>query len=425
MVSFKDAPVEILDGDRGINYPKKTDFANYGYCIFLNTGNVTKTGFVFNSTDFISKKRDALLKKGKLRLYDIVLTTRGTVGNVGFYSKNIQYSTIRINSGMVIIRANEKIICPYYLYLFFRSNLFKKQIMTNSSGSAQPQLPISSLNNIQILLPSLLKQTQIAIVLSDLDAKIELNNEINQQLEAMAKTLYDYWFVQFDFPDANGNLYKSSGGKMVYDKKLKREIPEGWEVAPLKQYAVFSNGKGVKKINLDDNGKYYVYGSNGKIGKTNDVLFKKPVIAVGRVGANYGEVHYSINPCWISDNAVTSQAKIPENIWWLLHMLKSINYSNIAGGSAQPLITQGKLKELLFAVPNENLLNNFYNNVNSLFLLIQSNSEATQQLTKLRDWLLPMLMNGQVTVKKFEEEIQMNMAAEPMTEYKLNEGVMK
>ncbi|MFM6254714.1 MAG: restriction endonuclease subunit S, partial [Dolichospermum sp.] len=116
---------------------------------------------------------------------------------------------------MVILRADESKIYPYYLYLYLRSSIFKKQILKNTSGSAQPQLPIGNLHNVIISYPEISIQKKIAAVLSSLHDKIELNNRINSELENLAKTIYDYWFVQFDFPDENGKPYKSCGGKMV------------------------------------------------------------------------------------------------------------------------------------------------------------------------------------------------------------------
>lgn len=233
--------IEFIDGDRGQNYPSKSDFFANEYCVFLNTGNITKNGFDFSKLDFITEEKDKSLRKGKVKIDDIILTTRGTVGNVALVTESIKYPNMRINSGMVIIRS-KKDFTPLFLNTFFRSELFKKQALTNGSGSAQPQLPISALKNISI--PKLDKKTQAKItsVLSALDEKIALNNQINATLEQMAKTLYDYWFLQFDFPDENGKPYKSSGGEMVYNKTLKRDIPKGWEVKKLSEIAKTGSG---------------------------------------------------------------------------------------------------------------------------------------------------------------------------------------
>lgn len=157
-----DAPLEIIDGDRGSNYPQKTEFTKSGYCLFLNTKNVRQNGFAFNELEFIGKERDEKLRKGKLQRNDVVLTTRGTIGNVGYYSENVSYENVRINSGMIIVRSQKEILSPEYVFYFLQSTLFKTQIKQMTSGSAQPQLPIRSLNNILIAIPPL--DVQISIV---------------------------------------------------------------------------------------------------------------------------------------------------------------------------------------------------------------------------------------------------------------------
>ncbi|NLD49249.1 MAG: hypothetical protein GX660_18975 [Clostridiaceae bacterium] len=144
---------QIVDGDRGNNYPKQHEFSNDGYCLFLNTGNVTKDGFDFSTNNFISKEKDLLLRKGKLQRNDILITTRGTVGNLAFYSKFIPFDNIRINSGMVIIRENSRKINSVFLYHLLKSEAVKKTIELYSSGSAQPQLPIKDMSKIKVILP--------------------------------------------------------------------------------------------------------------------------------------------------------------------------------------------------------------------------------------------------------------------------------
>ena len=166
--SFKGSPFEIIDGDRGVNYPKKEDFSSEGHCVFLNTKNVRPDGFNFDAAEFITKRKDEALKKGKLRRGDVVLTTRGTIGNVGFYDETITFDSIRINSGMIIFRPDHKELLGIYLFYFFQSLNFKKQRDSIVSGAAQPQLPIRSLNNATIPIPSL--ATQQAIV-AELEAE--------------------------------------------------------------------------------------------------------------------------------------------------------------------------------------------------------------------------------------------------------------
>jgi type I restriction enzyme S subunit len=197
-VYFDDGPLQILDGDRGKNYPKRKEFKPEGYCVFLNTGNVTQNGFDFSSTDFISKERDQLLRKGKLQRADTVLTTRGTIGNVAFYNDSISYEHIRINSGMVILRPDVESLFPQFLYLYVRSNLFESQVSALTSGSAQPQLPIRDIKRIEISIPPLPEQKAIAHILGALDDKIELNRRMNATLEGLAQAMFQSWFVDFD-----------------------------------------------------------------------------------------------------------------------------------------------------------------------------------------------------------------------------------
>src|SRR3972149_4147967 len=145
---FKDAPIQIIDGDRGENYPIDSEFLDEGCCLFLNTGNVTKSGFNFNNSQFIYFDKDQILRKGKLKRNDLVMTTRGTVGNVGYYNNKVTFEDIRINSGMVIFRVDQKEIIPSFLYQYLRSTYFNRQVNALRTGAAQPQLPIRDIKCI-------------------------------------------------------------------------------------------------------------------------------------------------------------------------------------------------------------------------------------------------------------------------------------
>ncbi|AGX88489.1 restriction endonuclease subunit S [Candidatus Symbiobacter mobilis] len=145
------APLEILDGDRGKNYPSQDEFMPRGYCLFLSTKNVRIDGFEFSECQFIRKERDELLRKGKLERDDLVLTTRGTVGNLGFYDSSIIYDNVRINSGMVIIRPKKDKLLPAFNYYLFRK--LQSDFHTFTSGSAQPQLPIRDMKEVEVSIP--------------------------------------------------------------------------------------------------------------------------------------------------------------------------------------------------------------------------------------------------------------------------------
>lgn len=161
IVEFANAPLEIIDGDRGKNYPNGKDFSNKGYCLFLNTKNVREDGFKFDEVMFIAKEKDELLRKGKLEREDVLLTTRGTIGNTAYYNETVPYEHIRINSGMLIFRTDNKFLLSEYLYYFFQSENCESQFKKIVSGAAQPQLPIRSLNLAVIPLPKIEVQKQI------------------------------------------------------------------------------------------------------------------------------------------------------------------------------------------------------------------------------------------------------------------------
>ena len=146
--------LEIIDGDRGVNYPKTSDFCDEGHCLFLNTKNVRPDGFDFGTTMFITAEKDRQLRKGKLTRDDVVMTTRGTIGNIGLYSEDVPFDNIRINSGMLIFRANKRTLLPPFLFELLRSEIVKDQIRKQTTGAAQPQLPIKTLVNFTIPVPT-------------------------------------------------------------------------------------------------------------------------------------------------------------------------------------------------------------------------------------------------------------------------------
>ena len=399
-LTLKEAELEFIDGDRGVNYPKKSELLPEGDCVFLNTGNVRQNSFDFSNLDFITKEKDNLLRNGKLQRDDIVLTTRGTVGNVALYSQEVPFSNIRINLGMVIIRVNKNFWHPYFIYLFFQSHLFKKQISRLISGSAQPQLPISILETVSIPQLTLDEQKEIIFNIKSINQKIQINNQINQELEAMAKTLYDYWFVQFDFPYQNGKPYKSQGGKMVYHPELKREIPEGWGVESVgnlldkvtKAEKIENNSiEFVGRIPVIDQSQKYIAGftnnQNSLIQPQNGhVIFGDHTRVVKYINFDYARGADGTQVL-ISNNENISNVL-------LYHMIEDFDLSNY--GYARHFKF---LKEKLVIVPDKKISLQFANKADVIYKKIRNNIFENQELTQLRDWLLPMLMNGQVKVE--------------------------
>ena len=183
----------IIDGDRGKNYPKQEDFSEKGYCLFLNAKNVTSTGFLFEHCMFITKEKDCILNNGKLERGDVVLTTRGTLGNLAFYDNRIPYENVRINSGMVILRMKRKIVLEVFFIEQFKMQLqsIKKQI---ASGSAQPQLPVSAMDKIRIVLPPIEQQERFIFYTEKIKrTKLKIQQSIDK-MELLKTSLMQQYF---------------------------------------------------------------------------------------------------------------------------------------------------------------------------------------------------------------------------------------
>ena len=192
---FSKASVQIIDGDRGFNYPKSDDFYDDEFCLFLNAGNVTKQGFNFENTQFITKNKDSSLRKGKLERNDLVITTRGTVGNVAYFNDSVSFKNMRINSGMVIARCQKNVLADF-INQFLNSDLFEKWLDKNAFGSAQPQLTVKLLNSIDLNYPSKPEQTKIASFLSAVDEKISQLTQKHQLLSQYKQGMMQKLFSQ-------------------------------------------------------------------------------------------------------------------------------------------------------------------------------------------------------------------------------------
>jgi len=358
-----DAPFEIIDGDRGKNYPKKDEFFETGYCLFLNTKNVTNNGFAFTELNFITKEKDELLRKGKLKRYDLVLTTRGTVGNVGFYNDNVIYDKLRINSGMVIIRPN--CIDKDFNYQLFK--YLKKDFETFTTGSAQPQLPIRDLKEMPFQLPTLPEQKAIASVLSSLDDKIDLLHRQNKTLEAMAETLFRQWFVEEWEEGCLGDVIE-----LVYGKGLKKEIRTG--------------------------SGYPVIGSSGVVGYHSEFLVEGPGIVIGRKGT-LGKVIYLWDNFFPIDTTYYIKSKVESaGLLYEYFLLKTLNFEEMNSDSAVPGLNRDIALSTEIKIAPLGKLQDFNQFTSTFIDKLRENTKQIRTLEKLRDTLLPKLMSGEVRV---------------------------
>ncbi len=384
----------------------------------LNDGNIP----VFGS--------GGIMRYGDKALFEdesILLPRKGTLSNIQYVNEpfwtvdTIYYSVV-----------NKKLANPFYLFNYLKS----LDLSNLNSGTGVPSMTFNSYYDLHIKLPVLSTQKSIAKILSDLDTKIELNNRINRELEAMAKTLYDYWFVQFDFPvassaSATGEVqpeqgevaersrsYKSSGGKMVYNAELKREIPEGWEVKKLAELIIKYTDKSIhiESKSILNKGKYPVITQdNGDFisGFTNEEnpIKDVPLIIFGDHSCTLRYIDFSFFRG--ADGTQIMSFGNDLNIYVYMY-LQSIIKQIPGYGKYERHFKY--LKEFDVIVPESQYFRNFQLISKPIFDKISQSRIENQQLSELRDWLLPMLMNGQVTVK--EAEVNLSMEAEPSVEYK-------
>ncbi|XWY21928.1 restriction endonuclease subunit S [Bisgaard Taxon 45] len=285
-------------------------------------------------------------------------------------------------------------------FIYYSLKLELKRLKERSQGSQTKFLTMPILKSIKLKELDLSTQQKIAQVLSTLDRKIALNQQINAELEKMAKTLYDYWFVQFDFPDENGNPYKSSGGKMVYNPELKREVPKGWEVKKLGEISSIKKGTLITEKLANTSGCIKVVSAGLDFSYFHDVAnYPENTITVSASGANAGFINFWREPIFACDCTAITTENIGKTLY-VLNFLKSVQefiYQQ-ARGSAQPHVYPKDIEKLNVVLPPISILEKFNDNLENSNSKITNNLKQTQKLTQLRDFLLPMLMNGQVDV---------------------------
>lgn len=291
----------------------------------------------------------------------------------------------------------DKVVSEYLLYAFL-SPAFQQIIAANTiTGATVDRISLSDMPDFPIRIPGTKEQSQVASILKNIDAKIDCNNRINTELEAMTKMLYEYWFMQFDFPDANGKPYKSNGGKMVYNAELKREIPAGWLGGTLADLISLAYGKSLK-ADIRTGSGYPVIGSNGVVDYHSEFLVSGPGIVVGRKGT-VGAVTYLHDNFSPIDTTYYVKPVVDIKFVYLKYFLSSQGLEKMNSDSAVPGLNREAALRTSAAIPSVTLINQFELKLASVFKKLQNIEQENQQLAQLRDWLLPLLMNGQVTVK--------------------------
>ena len=372
---------------------------------FITPSDSFEKKYINKSDRFLSRSGSDRLKEKIISPNSIMVTCIGSA--MGKVAKNSLSSVTNQQINSIIVNEN---FDSDYIYYLLKNNY---AVLRNaaSGSTAIPILNKTDFDNLRFKVKlNLNEQRKMVSILSTIDDKIEINNQINQELEAMAKTLYDYWFVQFDFPDQNGKPYKSSGGKMVYNPELKREIPEGWGVENLFNVAEVqygypfstdyfnSTGEGVPVIRIRD-----ILGNDITNYSTEEVEDKYKInvgdVLIGMDG-NFHMNYWIKEDCYLNQRVVkVNSDKLPNMVLkYQIEPFIKLREKSVSRTTVGHL-SDKDLKAINVILPKDKYLSSIFEEFESILENIIINQQQNQELTQLRDWLLPMLMSGQVKVE--------------------------
>ncbi|MGO2726904.1 MAG: restriction endonuclease subunit S [Raoultella ornithinolytica] len=436
---LENAGIQLIDGDRGKNYPKHNDFMENGYCLFLSAKNVTKSGFQFQETAFINEIKDSQLRAGKLSYGDIILTTRGTVGNVAYYDSSNPYKNIRINSGMIIIRADEKLWNPKFLYFILTSVFLQEQIINLISGSAVPQLPARDIKKFIIPVIGRNIQDKIANIISAFSDKISINIDTNQTLEQMSQTLFKSWFVDFDpvidnALDAGNPIPEPLQSRAELRQKVRNSadfkplpadiralfpaefeetelgwVPKGWEIGKLQDLLILQRGFDLPSTQRNI-GLYPIIAASGYNGTHDIAMVKAPGIVTGRSGV-LGNVFLILEDFWPLNTTLWVKELKHATPCYGYELLKMIDFSSFNGGSAVPTLNRNHIHNLDYLLPPKILIEKFELFSMPLHKRVHEFQKQIQNLTALRYTLLPKLISGELSLEDLPNLVAQTEAA--------------
>ena len=377
---------KMKDGEKEI---RLCNFVDVYYNWAITTARYDSFMFASANPNEISKFQ---LKKGQVALTKDS-ETRDDIGIPTYIADD--FDDVILGYHCALITPNKAFLDGRYLNALLHTDYAKKYFACNASGGGQRYaLSVEALNSFPVPIIPLREQKRIGEIFSALDKKIELNRQINQNLEAMTKQLYDYWFVQFDFPNEEGKPYKSSGGEMVWNEKLKRKIPKGWDNCTLEYFLTIKNGRDHKHL---AEGVYPVYGSGGEMRRVNENLYRGESVLMPRKGT-LNNIMYVDEAFWTVDTMFYSEMKVPYCAKYIFFAIKDIDFTRWDSGTGVPSMTASTLYNLPMIKPHKDLLKRFDKTITPIFYKMKQIRVECEELTKQRDELLPLLMNGQVSV---------------------------
>lgn len=383
---------EIFDGPHAT--PIKTDVGPF----FLSISSLERGRLDLSKSARLSEEDfKKWTKRVTPRKGDLLFSYETRLGEAALMSDGVRAC---LGRRMGLLRPRSNKVIPEYLLYAYLSPAFQQTIVANTiTGATVDRIALNEMSDFPIRIPGMDEQKKVANLLKNIDAKIDCNNRINAELEAMAKTLYDYWFVLFDFPDANGKPYKSFGGKMVYNARLKREIPAGWSdalVADILDKSPSSTkipNKDIRDsgaIPVIDQSQSYICGFTDE--KTSLIVPKQPHVVFGDHTRAIKLVNFSY-----ARGADGTQILVSKDMrmpgYLMYQAVSDIDLSSY--GYARHFKF---LKESKILLPDKAIAQKYQVTVTPWFEKTREAVFENLELAKLRDWLLPLLMNGQVTV---------------------------
>lgn len=409
---------ELKTGPFGTQFSAK-EYVSEGIPV-INVKNIGYGNIISEGLDYVGNSTLERLSEHKLKTGDIVFGRKGSVDRHCLITK--EQDGWMQGSDCIRVRLTDASVYSNFISYYLLTDAVKTKINNSAVGSTMASLNTDILGDVDINLPGYEEQYKIASVLSTIDQKIEKNKEINDYLEEMAKTIYDYWFVQFDFPDENGKPYKSSGGKMVWNDKLNLQIPNTWQSTELSSYGKIISGGTPSTENEDfyaDDGIAWIT-PNDLSNNTSNMFISHGERDISLQGLNnssanlipsssillstrapIGYIAVSMNELTTNQGFKTLVPNDTDNTSFLYYLIKrNIPYLEQMGtGTTFKEVSKDSMEHLTVILPSDNILAHFFQKIKPYIMLRKSYEQETKKLISIRNWLLPIVMNGQATIE--------------------------
>ncbi len=386
MIKASEFCKRVFDGTHDTPKPVSNGYKLLTSKHIMNNYLDTDSAYYISEEDY-----NEINKRSQVQKWDVLFSMIGSVGAVYLVTEDKIDFAIK---NMGVFSCEEEYRAKW-LFFYLQSPYAQNIIRNYLNGAVQKFIPLGMLRDFPI--PEMEKKDKKVVdLLWEINQKMINNDAICSELEEMAKTIYDYWFLQFEFPNEEGKPYKSSGGKMVWNEELKREIPEKWKSGYLDEMIEICNGKDHQNLEV---GEIPVYGSGGILRYVNKNLYHGESVLIPRKGT-LNNVIYVDEPFWTVDTMFYTKMKKKDSALFVYYTVKLFDFEKLNTGTGVPSMTSSIIYSLKTIIPDENILEAFNSKVCPLYKQIQHNKKENQELTSLRDFLLPLLMNGQVSFKE-------------------------